>query len=79
MTQCIYLLIEEASIAADERGNHFEALPWHYPCLLHQVIERPGVVVPLLGVVSGVMVAVVAVVVVAAVYVCGDRGYGSES
>ena len=37
-----YLLIEEASIAADERGQHFEPLPWHYLCLLHQVIERPG-------------------------------------
>ena len=65
LTQCIYLLIEKVSIAADERGVHFEPLPLHYrcllhyPCLLHQVIERPGDVVPLLVLVVGVMVTVV--------------------
>ena len=37
----LLLLPHRGPISADESRSLFEVAPWHYPCILHQVIERP--------------------------------------
>ncbi|CAB1414145.1 unnamed protein product [Pleuronectes platessa] len=41
LRQTFLLPLYGGPISVDESRSLFEVVPWHYPCILHQVIERP--------------------------------------